>query len=60
MKLWSIEYYYDGILYSMTLYGEYLEVISHAARMGNIKDVAEVIQIINWKEYDDTITPKIV
>lgn len=47
MKLWSIEYYYDGILYSMTLYGEYLEVISHAARMGNIKDVAEVIQIIN-------------
>lgn len=60
MKLWSIEYYYDGMLYSMTLYGEYLEVISHAARMGNIKDVAEVIQIINWKEYDDIITPKIV
>lgn len=48
MKLWSIEYYYDDVLYSMTLYGDYLEVISHASRMGKIKDIAEVLQIIPW------------
>lgn len=50
MRMWSIEYYYDDILYSMTLYGEYLEVISHASRMGNIKDIAEVLETIPYND----------
>jgi hypothetical protein len=40
-KLYSIEYYSEGVLYAMHIYGTYLEVISHAARL-KINDIAEV------------------
>ena len=49
MKIWAVEYYYEGNLFSMHIYGNYLEAISHASRFGMIKDISEVLHIIPEK-----------